>query len=89
MGTPHTGSDYANVATLALRAAKVCLPSYGNSKLLKSLKKESERLSDISEEFRSCLSDFKLVSFYENKRYGIFSKPVGLSLQCSLFFRMS
>ncbi len=65
MGTPHCGSDLANIgSTFATIASTVIdMPRL----LLKTLAKNSSALYDISREFATVTSDLnlKLISFYE------------------------
>ena len=65
MGTPHCGSDLANIgsAFANIASAVVDMPKL----LLKTLSKNSSALYDISREFATVTSDLnlKLISFYE------------------------
>ena len=65
MGTPHCGSDLANIgsAFATIASAVVEMPKF----LLKTLSKNSSALYDISREFATVTSDLnlKLISFYE------------------------
>ena len=65
MGTPHCGSDLANIgsAFASIASMVVDMPRL----LLKTLSKNSSALYDISREFATVTSDLnlKLISFYE------------------------
>lgn len=65
MGTPHCGSDLANIgsAFATITSAVIEMPKL----LLKTLSKNSSALYDISREFATVASDLnlKLISFYE------------------------
>ncbi|CAF9906722.1 MAG: hypothetical protein ALECFALPRED_002615 [Alectoria fallacina] len=65
MGTPHCGSDLANIgsAFASIASMVIDMPKL----LLKTLSKNSSALYDISREFATVTSDLnlKLISFYE------------------------
>jgi len=69
--TPHRGSDYADFFTKVARVSNVPLTSTagltGKARynLIKSLKKDSATLSDISIDFRHHTKEIKIFSFLE------------------------
>ncbi|KAF8247235.1 hypothetical protein K440DRAFT_551663 [Wilcoxina mikolae CBS 423.85] len=65
MGTPHRGADAASLGALCAAAVKsVGVPV--NDKFIRSLKRGSNDLTDISNSFRNCQEHLvRIVSFYE------------------------
>ena len=66
MGTPHRGADtasWANFATQALRALQIGAST--NKNLLSDLRKNSETLRQISQQFVERGSAVKMKTFYE------------------------
>lgn len=65
LGTPHKGSQLANLGQKLAKTAGVAFQAKPH--LLKSLKEDSEQLQDLSEEFTNLHSLFQIVSCYEMK----------------------
>jgi len=77
-GTPHQGSTFATYgATLARALGSVAFKPA--PELLRSLKNGSQRLSNLTDEFRQLLEmkPFSIVSFYETKTM-ILGNPVSI-----------
>ncbi|RPB03800.1 hypothetical protein L873DRAFT_100119 [Choiromyces venosus 120613-1] len=68
-GTPHQGSEEADLGTLAANTLRVVPFFRVNKKLIKSIQRDKDGLSEISENFVNCLNDGYLfvVCFYETK----------------------
>jgi hypothetical protein len=64
LGTPHRGSDVAFWGDMLARIAYVSLlnPASG---YIKDLRNNSSLLMDVSEDFRSIASQYRIISFYE------------------------
>jgi hypothetical protein len=67
-GTPHGGSDIAELATLLNDLARVTFQS-PNTRILKSLEPDSELLDNLRDSFSQMLEDKKFLvhSFFEAK----------------------
>jgi hypothetical protein len=75
MGTPHRGSEKANLGALACDIIKaIRIPT--NKALIKSLKRDSAILDLISENFTNCLDSLRIASFYETLALGGHRGPV-------------
>jgi hypothetical protein len=69
MGTPHRGADtayWANFAAQALEALQMSIAT--NNSLLSDLKKNSEALRQISQQFVERGSTVKIKTFYETEK---------------------
>ena len=66
LGTPHRGSDYADIATPLTNVIKLTYPRFA-TQIIKSLRKDSFVLQDLADDFRHLHSDFHIVSCYEQK----------------------
>jgi hypothetical protein len=76
MGTPHRGSGAASLGSLCAAIAKSVGVST-NSRLVTSLKQDSDELTELSSDFRNCSEHLKMLSFYELDRTSRFmKKPV-------------
>ncbi|KAI0970859.1 Alpha/Beta hydrolase protein [Xylaria arbuscula] len=67
-GTPHRGADAANWAMLVIKIARTVLPR-SHFRFLKFLKRNSEDLYNVSEDFKHLASRYAIVSFYEEHAY--------------------
>jgi hypothetical protein len=65
-GTPHHGGNYGDVVEIAVKVVSAVLRS-PKTPLIKSLKKNSEALNTLFNDFRHQLEDYKMLSFYETK----------------------
>jgi hypothetical protein len=68
MGTPHSGSDMANVGDVAAKIAKVMLPNAffrHNRDLISSLRKDSTSLFQTARNFTKICMSMKIYSFFE------------------------
>jgi len=61
LGTPHHGSDLANVLKNILSV------TFSSKDFVKQLKPNSDAIAHINRLFRDRAKDMKLVSFYESK----------------------
>lgn len=77
-GTPHRGTDGADLQSKVLDIISVLPFVEGNKQVLKHLGLNSEKLWELSEDFLGLHSRFQIVSFRESKRtpIGLFSKLV-------------
>jgi hypothetical protein len=66
LGTPHRGSDYADIATPVANVIKLTYPRFA-TQTIESLRKDSFVLQDLADDFRHLHSDFYIVSCYEQK----------------------
>lgn len=75
-GTPHRGSDNANLAGIIFQVLKTTIPG-GNFRadLIQNLKRSSEELAEIAMTSVEQLESLKIISIYERKRLG----PFGVS----------
>lgn len=64
-GTPHSGSSLAGMGKLLANIVSACSPIRPPLALLGTLQKDSEVLSEITEDFIKRRSKVRLVSFYE------------------------
>ena len=70
MGTPHRGADIAYWFGFLARACRAAQLGTGtNTKLLSALQKNSEALSNISEQSIERLAKLKIRTFYETQKY--------------------
>ncbi|KAI1173091.1 Alpha/Beta hydrolase protein [Nemania sp. FL0916] len=67
-GTPHRGADAANWAAMAGRIGGAVLPRF-SFRYLELLKRNSEGLYRVSEDFKHLASRYEIVSFYEEHAY--------------------
>jgi hypothetical protein len=74
MGTPHRGSDLAFWGNILAGIAKVAF--LNPSKNIKDLKNNSSTLMDVSEDFRSIVGKYYIVSFFEDTKIKGVSKEV-------------
>ncbi|KAK4186018.1 protein SERAC1 [Podospora australis] len=64
-GTPHRGSDLAKWGSMLSEAAMAAAPGQWSSKLIPILETYSERLLELSDDFRPFAGQYAIVSFYE------------------------
>jgi hypothetical protein len=74
MGTPHRGSDLASWGKILAVIAKAAF--LHPTKNLKDLENNSSTLMDVSEDFRSIVGKYYIVSFYEDTKIKGISKEV-------------
>ncbi|KAI1145838.1 Alpha/Beta hydrolase protein [Nemania diffusa] len=67
-GTPHRGANAADWALMATKIGRSVLPR-SHFRYLEILKRNSEELYDVSEDFRHLASRYAIVSFYEEHAY--------------------
>ena len=77
-GTPHRGSSKATYGSiLANLAARVM--HQPKSKPVNALKTNSDELAELTSEFKNLAPNYRILSFYELKRMGIFTSLVSLT----------
>jgi hypothetical protein len=64
LGTPHRGSDNANLAIKVASIAKMIYPGI-QTQNIKSLQRNSSELQDLADNFRNLHSQLEIVSCYE------------------------
>jgi hypothetical protein len=64
LGTPHRGSDKANIAIKVATMVKMIYPGM-QTQIIQSLQKNSSQLQDLGDNFRNLHSQLKIVSCYE------------------------
>lgn len=74
MGTPHRGSDLAFWGNVLSGIAKAAF--LNPTKNIKDLKNNSSTLLNVSEDFRSIVGKYYIVSFYEDMKIKGISKEV-------------
>jgi hypothetical protein len=74
MGTPHRGSDLASWGKILAVIAKAAF--LRPTKNIKDLENNSSTLMDVSEDFRSIVGKYYIVSFYEDTKIKRISKEV-------------
>jgi len=74
MGTPHRGSDLASWGTMFAGIAKAA--GLHPTKNIKDLQNNSSTLKDVSEDFRSIVEKYSIVSFYEDTKIKGLNKEV-------------
>ena len=67
--TPHRGGNKAGVGSIAATVARGML-GYPSNSFMKALQRQSDCLNAITDDFRRCLEDFKLISFFETRNFG-------------------
>lgn len=79
-GTPHKGSDIANLGKVVADIVRACSIMNPANELLQTLQRDSRVLYEITEEFRPRATSLHIVSFFETKRtnFKIFSRLVSL-----------
>lgn len=79
MGTPHRGSDVADVAAVLLDAVQFGLFGYQvRSNLIKNLKTNSEFLQDLSDTFGRQAARLEIISCFETQTMPKWNKVVSL-----------
>jgi hypothetical protein len=74
MGTPHRGADAASWANFVAQALKALqMGTAANRSLLSDLKKNSEALRQISQQFVERGSTLKIKTFYETNKFDYMS----------------
>lgn len=68
LGTPHRGSGFADWAGRLASIVRVSVAVKVQKSLLKTLSNDSEELLRISEDFRTIVSKYVIVSFYEEDK---------------------
>ena len=74
MGTPHPGSDLASWGKILEVIAKAAM--LHSTKNIKDLENNSSTLMDVSEDFRSIVGKYYIVSFYEDTKIKGINKEV-------------
>ena len=64
LGTPHHGSEKANIAIKVASMVKMIYPGI-QTQIIKSLQKDSFELQDLTDYFRNLHSQLEIVSCYE------------------------
>ncbi|MCJ1347902.1 hypothetical protein MMC31_006132, partial [Peltigera leucophlebia] len=72
MGTPHLGSDGADIGQLALNVASIFMST--NTKVVKSLKKDSVLLKQLLDDYGKISGEFDTTFAYETVETKIFGK---------------
>ena len=60
LGTPHRGSDLANVLKTLLKV------SFSETKFVNNLSPENQSIKEINDAFGNCSTGLELASFYES-----------------------
>lgn len=71
LGTPHNGSDKANLAVFSQRIVNTVFPSKlvdTDSQLLQALRTGSEVLQEITDNFTPLMKNFRIYFFWEQKK---------------------
>ncbi|KAI0881123.1 uncharacterized protein GGS22DRAFT_192610 [Annulohypoxylon maeteangense] len=68
-GTPHKGGNHAGMGDMVAKIARSILGNPNNT-FMSSLKKDSQFLDTITDDFRQLLEDFQILSFYETQPLG-------------------
>ena len=74
MGTPHRGSDLDFWGNMIAGIAKAAF--LHPTKNIKDLQKNSSTLMDVSEDFRSIVEKYPILSFYEDTKIKGVNKAV-------------
>lgn len=64
LGTPHRGSEKANIAIKIATMAKMIYPGM-NTQIIQFLQQNSPELQDLGDDFRNLHSQLEIVSCYE------------------------
>lgn len=78
MGTPHLGSDGADIGQLALNVASIFMST--NTKVVKSLKKDSVLLKQLLDDYGKISGEFDTTFAYETVETKIFGKRQMVSI---------
>ncbi|KAI0897700.1 hypothetical protein F4806DRAFT_494425 [Annulohypoxylon nitens] len=66
LATPHRGGNHAGIGEVVAKVARSMLGNPNNT-FMRALKKDSQFLDTISDDFRQLLEDFQILSFYETQ----------------------
>jgi hypothetical protein len=75
LGTPHRGSDLAFWGGFLARVAELAF-QHPKKKFIEDLKNNSDTLMNVSEDFRSIVEKYAIISFYEENQYKVVGKEV-------------
>lgn len=74
-GTPHRGSDKANYGRILANVATGVMHK-PKSRLIDALQSNSETLMKLTSEFKFEAPNMEIITFYETRPMGIFSRLV-------------
>jgi hypothetical protein len=81
MGTPHRGSNTADLGSIGARVLEVAsLGRSTNTEIIKQLRQGTKVLQEISTSFVAVASDLQIWTFVESDRMGGLSEPVGSAI---------